>query len=373
MVGCLVAALFVTDRAIRARTPTTIVTREFKTFQRSYINVYLCALGAEWLQDSHLFALLLRHGHSLSAVASLFAASFSVSYAWGILGSYLPAGGASFLGGRRSACVICFGLYACAATTVFHDDYTTLLVGRFFYGTATALLHTVFDGWLQTEHSAQAFPDDWLVQTYQEVSRYTVVVSVGSGIVAELCAASAGLAAPFVASFALAIFGGFLVSQTWPRQPSDRFDADCGACSDGALGAMAGGLRELIDMGTSAEGRGAIYLVMVQSCFETAMYVVLFMWTPILNDSAVELRGLGVPPPYGLVFAGLMAALMLGSHCFQLASSYATALPCFKPESLASGLCAVAGGACLVLALVGALEHWIGYAALLVFEFCVGE
>ena len=50
----------------------------------------LCALGAEWLQDSHLFALLLRHGHALDAVASLFAASFVVSYAWGLLTSCLP-------------------------------------------------------------------------------------------------------------------------------------------------------------------------------------------------------------------------------------------------------------------------------------------
>ena len=173
LLGILVACLLCSDAAIARRTPTIIVTKEFRTFQRSYIRVYLCALGAEWLQDSHLFALLLRHGHSTPQVASLFAASFSVSYAWGLLGSYLPGGGAGFLGGRRSACLMCFGLYALAAVTVFHDDYHTLLLGRFFYGSATALLHTVFDAWMAGEHSANAFPDEWLAQTYQQVQTLT--------------------------------------------------------------------------------------------------------------------------------------------------------------------------------------------------------
>ena len=56
------------DRTMRARVPKTIVTREFKSFQRNYLYVYVCALGAEWLQDSHLFALLLRHGHGVDQV-----------------------------------------------------------------------------------------------------------------------------------------------------------------------------------------------------------------------------------------------------------------------------------------------------------------
>ena len=55
-----------------------------------------------------------------------------------------------------------------------------------------------------------------------------------------------------------------------------------------------------------------------QACFECAMYVCLFEWTPVLNASMVELRGMGIPPPYGLVFASLMASLMLGSHAYQV-------------------------------------------------------
>jgi hypothetical protein len=47
------------------------------------------------------------------------------------------------------------------------------------------------------------------------------------------------------------------------------------------------------------------------------MYIALFMWTPTLNASAVEHLGIGVPPPYGVIFSLLMASLMLGSHAFQ--------------------------------------------------------
>ena len=55
-----------------------------------------------------------------------------MSYAWGIIVSHLPSGGAGFLGGRRQACTVCFGLYALSALMVLHDDYNTLLLGRFW-------------------------------------------------------------------------------------------------------------------------------------------------------------------------------------------------------------------------------------------------
>ena len=61
LLGLMMGAMALTDRAIRQRTPVKIVTREFRTFQRSYINVYLCALGAEWLQAFRLILAMHRH------------------------------------------------------------------------------------------------------------------------------------------------------------------------------------------------------------------------------------------------------------------------------------------------------------------------
>mmetsp|Transcript_80194 Transcript_80194/g.156817 ORF Transcript_80194/g.156817 Transcript_80194/m.156817 type:complete len:218 (+) Transcript_80194:98-751(+) len=105
------------------------------------------------------------------------------------------------------------------------------------------------------------------------------------------------------------------------------------------------------------------------------MYLVLFLWTPTLNASAVELHGIGVPPPYGVIFALLMASLMLGSHVCQISMSSSDGgggLSCLQPEAVASAVCACAGVACLVLALVGQTAHWAGLLSLLGFQFCVG-
>jgi hypothetical protein len=132
ILSALASVLFFTDGLIHKSAPAVIVTREFKAFQKSYIHVYLCALGwdknttiavwlisiivwtvymhtyirtyvnemdkfflifflstsnrlvhrSEWLQDSHLLALLLRRGYAIEQVASLFLVSFGVTFFW---------------------------------------------------------------------------------------------------------------------------------------------------------------------------------------------------------------------------------------------------------------------------------------------------
>lgn len=373
VLASLVVVIVAFDRVLRQGTPKVVVTREFKSFQQAYLRVYMCALGAEWLQDSHLFALLLRHGHEMESVASLFAVGFVVSYLWGALADLVPGGAASLLGGRRSACLVCFALYGGAALTVLHDDFGTLLVGRVLYGTGTALLHTVFDAWMNVEHATHAFPDDWLMDTYQQGSHWTTAVSIGAGVVAELAASVGGLTAPFVVSLGLCVLGAFLITKSWPPSHERCSCAGLGEGLSGAPSTVATGVRSLSAL--VHESRGAGYLIVIQACFEAVMYLTLFMWTPALSFSAAELWGIGIPPPYGLIFSSLMAALMLGSLTFRLVTSKTgTAAGPGKPspDFLLRLLCVVAGGACLCLATVGVTNHWLGLAALLVFEFCVG-
>lgn len=64
--------------------------------------------------------------------------------------------------------------------------------------------------------------------------------------------------------------------------------------------------------------------------FHHLRYITLFMWTPVLKNSAVEEYGLGTPPPYGVIFSLLMATLMLGSHAFQILTANASAV--FTPQ-----------------------------------------
>jgi len=374
MVLCaFICALSFTDRMIHKNSPIVIVTREFKTFQNSYVNVYLCALGTEWLQDSHLLALLLRRGYSVDKVAYLFIVSFVVTFACEQFGFRVFGRNAGFLGGSRNACLLCFGLYVLSGFTIFHDEYHSLLLGRIFYGIATALLHTTFDAWMSSEHMKNAFPDEWLMQTYQNVGRKTVIVAVGSGVVAEVCASYAGLAAPFLASMGCSLMGMITVSNSWPKNVHDKpcsYESLAECSDDGIMGtlftALTSFLTALSELMSSSSGRTALHVVIVQAFFETSMYVTMFMWTPTLNASTIEYMGIGVPPPYGIIFSILMAALMLGSHIFQVAFSS------MEPETVCFRMCCVAACAILVLALCGTSAHWVLITALILFQFCVG-
>lgn len=65
------------------------------------------------------------------------------------------------------------------------------------------------------------------------------VVAVGCGVVAELCAGMAGLAAPFIASLALAVGGSLLIGKSWPKRQGDGrpdFSTNCGDEDDDGYG-----------------------------------------------------------------------------------------------------------------------------------------
>lgn len=54
-----------------------------------------------------------------------------------------------------------------------------------------------------------------------------------------------------------------------------------------------------------------LFLGVVQSSFESIMYIFVFLWTPIL-DSA------GGGWPLGLVFSCFMVSIMIGKLCYQM-------------------------------------------------------
>lgn len=57
--------------------------------------------------------------------------------------------------------------------------------------------------------------------------------------------------------------------------------------------------------------------------FEGTMYLFVFFWSAALKSSRA-LSGFDSPPPFGLVFATFMAAMMFGSQLFSFASATLT-------------------------------------------------
>ena len=53
---------------------------------------------------------------------------------------------------------------------------------------------------------------------------------------------------------------------------------------------------------------------LIQALYEGAMYTFVFMWTPTITEHTV-----GFVPPFGLIFATFMVAVMLGSYLFSSA------------------------------------------------------
>jgi len=73
------------------------------------------------------------------------------------------------------------------------------------------------------------------------------------------------------------------------------------------------------------------------------------------------------PPPFALLLSSPQTTTFT-----QLLAPLGEKLPLLQPESLAAVLCGGASLACLLIALFGSSDHWLGLASLLGFEFCVG-
>ena len=92
-----------------------------------------------------------------------------------------------------------------------------------------------------------------------------------------------------------------------------------------------------------------LLLGLVQSCFEGAMYIFVFMWTPAL-EASLRLSSTTALLPHGIVFALFMVAIMIGSKLFELL---------------------IAAAAALAVPILSS-DHTLQLAAFLVFEVCCG-
>ena len=105
--------------------------------------------------------------------------------------------------------------------------------------------------------------------------------------------------------------------------------------------------------------RKILLLGLVQSCFESAMYIFVFMWTPSLKSTFA-----GVVPN-GLVFSSFMVCVLFGSKTF----GYLVRTG-HRVESFTVAMLAVAGAALLLPAL--STNHHVRLMAFFAFEACCG-
>ena len=316
------------------------VTTEFLKFQRGFILVYGLAVMGDWLQGPYVYALYKDYGYSEGDIGVLFVAGFGSSAVFGTI-----VGSLADKYGRKRNVLIFFLIYTLACFTKYSSNYYMLMLGRVLGGIATSILFSAFEAWMVTEHKGQGFPDEWLDQTFTKMSTLNSMVAVFAGILGGMLASMGGLTAPFGASALFLIAGGVIVFGTW-KENYGNTDLSAGFA-----------LRDGFHVMT--ENPKVALVGFVQCAFESSMYIFLFLWTPVLEESASPHH-----LPHGLVFALFMVSIMVGSNLF------ADTGKAGAPEFLLRYALAAAA-ACLAVPLF-TNSHLLQLIAFCGFEACCG-
>jgi len=291
-----------------------VFSREFRAFQGRFLVVFLTMFAGDWLQGPTVYALYEYYGYSRADNGLLFILGFGSSMLFGPF-----AGSLADLYGRRRMCVAYGIIYSLRCLTKHSRDFRVLLLGRVFGGVATSIVWSGFEAWMVSEHRRQGFPDEWLSDTFSKMTVGNGLIAIPAGLVAQFAVWLSGghPVAPFDVAFALLILGSGIILVTWRENHGATHQS---ACS---------GLRAALHC--IVTDRRVFLLGGVQSLFESAMYIFIFIWTP-----ALETHG---PVPHGIVFASFMVCCSLGGTLFAALSARLPILT-FLPFVFAlAGLC----------------------------------
>ena len=270
--------------------PTTL---EFRRLQRSYLVVYVCAVLADWLQGPYVYALYAHYGFSKKEIATLFIVGFGAS---AIFGTF--SGEIADRHGRRRSCHVYCALYIVSCLTKHSRSFAVLLFGRLTGGVATSILFSSFESWLVAEHNKNFYPAEWLNHTLSLATLLNGISAIAAGWLGALVRNHFdSLVAPFDLSVVVLLVAAGTISSLW-----DENRGDMSTVSSATTGRSK--VSEALEV-LQSDYR-VVLLGVIQSCFEAAMYIFVFMWTP-------KLEPLFTPLPHGQVFGCLMACTMMGS------------------------------------------------------------
>jgi len=263
--------------------------RDHVHFQRCYLAVYVCAVLGDWLQGPYVYALYANYGFSKQQIALLFIIGFAAS---GILGVFVGQAADTY-GRRRLCCVYCL-TYIVSCLSKHSANFHVLVFGRLTGGMATSILFSAFESWLVAAHDARCFPRGLLSQTLSLATLLNSAAALAAAWLGALVVASFdSLVAPFDLAILFLVLALAGMVATWTENKGDAAPA-------------AGGMLVHEALAVLKRDRAIVLLGLVQSCFEAAMYIFVFMWTPKLEALIDDL-------PHGQVFGCFMACCMIGA------------------------------------------------------------
>lgn len=316
---------------------------DFSAFQLNYLAVYLLAVMADWLQGPYVYALYTEYGYEKQAIGQLFIAGFGSSAVFGTF-----VGSIADKYGRKMNVLVYAVTYALSCATKHSPDFSILMVGRLLAGVSTSILFSAFESWLVSEHNRRGYEQGLLSETFSKAQFGNAVIAIVSGQIAGGVASKFGKVSPFDTAAAVLGALALIVMLTWTENYGDQRQS------------VSGGLSAAWTTMISDE---KILLVgIIQSCFESAMYLMVFSWTPALQ-AASDASGQG-EIPHGMIFSSFMVSIMIGSSLF-------TFLLKQQPIELFSRNVFLVAVACFAVTTLSSDVLYV-YTALLMFEVVCG-
>jgi len=326
-----------------ARASSAALSPEYIRFRRKYVLVYLVMMAADWMQGPYVYALYKYYGYGIADIGVLFIIGFGSSMVFGTL-----VGSAADKFGRKKLCLVFGLLYSLSCMTKHVKSFQVLLVGRLLGGISTSILFSSFESWMVHEHHEAKYPDEWLGLTFSLCTTGNGIVAIGSGVVAGVVREAFGPVAPFDVSLVLLVIGSLIVAFTWRENTGDS--------SVAFVGGLGNAWTKLL-----ADSK-IIYLGIIQSFFEGAMYIFVFMWTPALEETS---PWTGQLISHGWIFASFMICVLIGSTLFQQ----------FLERNIAverSTFWMISAAAASLLLPAFLPSHTVRLLSFFVFEVCVG-
>lgn len=318
---------------------------QFLKFQRGYFAVYLVAMFADWLQGPYLYKLYSYYGFLEEQIAVLYVFGFASTV---LFGSWTPIAADQF--GRKKLCIIFTVTYSLACMLKLSRSYGVLMISRVLGGMATSVLFSAFEAWYVHEHmETHDFPKEWIPLTFAKASLWNGVLAVIAGIATNVMSEwfRLGPVAPYMMAVPFLIFVGIIISTHWNENYSlsrVRFRKLCHE-----------GLKKIVS------SEKIFMLGAIEALFESVIYTIIFLWTPILEPAG---------PSLGIVFSSFMVCILIGQAAFQILSS--RGVPVIFLLVFASALALISNVICVFSTHPKNQHTSASFIGFLLFEFCVG-
>ena len=298
----------------------------YRRLRNLYLSVYALATFGDWIQGGFLYALYAEYGYSMRHIGFIFVIGYASAMT---VGTYVSALGDT--GGHKRNCILYGVLYAASCMLCNFASLEALLVGRLLGGIAYSILYTSFESWLIAEADARRLPMPLLSRLFSVATFVNAATAVVAGVIGHLAVEIVPHTEhnKFASAFDVGVFALLGASAVAALSWGERFGGD--AHTGSAIESLWQSCRAI------RRSRSLLCLGLVNSFYEAALYVFVFLWTPALERRAL-LGGNG-PVGHGLVFSIFMLSKMAGSQAFHALSSRLSPASCLQIVFGGSAVC----------------------------------